>query len=247
MPARCRRWRHRRRSGRSRRTSPDAARACRGGRRRAGGSESLSDCAERPGRRPGAMAPLRSTGPEPRCWPSGTWRLGEVDRGRCSGPARADDRVEVGDRRHGVARRSRAGSSVNGPQLLGDRLRGVDQRVDVVERGAQVEGGRVELAHEVGQLGRPRWRALWFWRPIAPSVLSSVVDQARRCRASARRARRGQRGAVDDQALERGLVAGELAEHAPRGREEGVQVVEALGWSACRRRRRSARSRGSRA
>ncbi len=67
----------------------------------------------------------------------------------------------------------------------------------------------------------------WRWRPIAPSapdafetswleVVAALGQEA------------GERGGVDDQALEGAGVARELAEDAARGGEQRVEVLRAL-------------------
>ena len=129
-----------------------------------------------------------------RCW------------GSCRSPAsRSRPRPWPGARRRGSARRGRFGRrglrivfcrSVivgtaswaarrkvvkEGPELVGDRLRGVDERGQVVERRAQVDEGGVRLAHEVGQLDQRLLRARLTARPAPPSSGSRCGPEAR-CR-----------------------------------------------------------------
>ena len=135
------------------------------------------------------------------------------------------DPVEVADGRDEIGRR---GSEVaeERPEPVGDRLRGIDERVEVVERRPQVDRGRVEVPHEVGEL---RDRCLQR-RPLAGDRVHhrvEVPDEGREV-VAAGGDRSRQLRAVDDQLLERRRVAGQLGEGPARGRQERVQVLEAL-------------------
>ena len=110
---------------------------------------------------------------------------------------------------------ARGSSRKNGLQLDRDRLGGVDERVEVVEGGAQVDRGGVEVAHEVGQLADRRRRARCAGARSRPSSRSGCRPGRRRRRGLAA-TRAGELRAVDDQLLEGALVAGSARRRAAR-------------------------------
>ena len=84
----------------------------------------------------------------------------------------------------------------------------------------------LKFAHEVRQLGERRLQRGPLPRDRVHHPVE-VPDQGGEVVAAGGDGLR-EAGAVDDQLLERRRVAGQLGERAPRGREERVQVLEAL-------------------
>ena len=96
------------------------------------------------------------------------------------------------------------------PEAVGDRDRSGDERIDVVERGAQVHEGCVGLAQEVGKLV-DRVGQLLALAPDRAQGIRSVDDElAQIVAALGQKRRKG--GGVDDQGLEAFRVAVELSE-----------------------------------
>ena len=140
-------------------------------------------------------------------------------------PGAADQRAQVLDRRLRVAQQ-RAQLREERSQARRDRLGRVDELVEVVQRGAQVDERRVGLAQRPRQrgqrlvqrraLGRDRRRGR-----IGVAHQAGEVVATRRQRG--RRARR-----VDDEVLQRLLVAVELVDQLRGRAERRVEVLQGL-------------------
>ena len=132
---------------------------------------------------------------------------------------------EVAHRRAG-ARRERPGRREERAELARDRGAGLDQRIEVVERGAQVHERRVRAAHERRQQPDRLGERLLLVAERARGPVG-VADQRGELGAALGE-RRDEARAVDQEALERGRVARQLLEQAARGRQRRVEVREAL-------------------
>ena len=171
---------------------------------------------------PRRVAPFRSTGPTP-ISASGTCSSVSSIRS-LSAPGALDDRVEV--LTVGTASRAKPRSASDERlELLGDGAGGGDQRVDVVEGGAEVDRGGVELAHEVRAAGRPRRRARPRGSRSPPSSRRGLRPAPESPERSASAAVSEAPSTISDSRS--ALVGVELAEDPARGGEEGVEVVEA--------------------
>ena len=139
-------------------------------------------------------------------------------------PLPANCPAEVADGRLGVAGEL-AGLFEERPERPGGGARGVDERIEVVEGGAQVDEGRVGPAHERRQaLDRLGERGLLVAERARGRV--EVPDQPGEVVAPVGEGR-DELGGVDEEALEDRRVAGQLVEEPARGGEGGVQVLEA--------------------
>ena len=190
------------------------------------------------GRRPGAAAPLALHRPDRRSCARLRLQAGQVDevvvRARV-----LDDHVEVADRRHEVGRggaevaEERAEPIATGfeASTSGSRSSSVARRLTAVVLKLRMKSG--SFASAVCQ--RRLLAGDRVHHPVeVPDQRGEVV--------AARGERAGELRAVDDQLLERRRVAGQLGEGPPRGREERVQVLEALvGLLADALRRRCAK------
>ena len=131
---------------------------------------------------------------------------------------------EVADRRHGLVRERPQLVEVRA-ELARDGLRRLDERVDVVERGAQVHVRRVGRAHEVGKTPDELGERLLL-RPERARGAVQVVDERAEL-ALLLRERGDEPRRVDEEALEHRRVVRQLAEEAARRGEVGLEIGEA--------------------
>ena len=111
-------------------------------------------------------------------------------------------------------------------QLLRHGLGLLDERVEVVERGAQVDERRVRAALEAGQAA-DRLRERLLLVADRGRGDGELVDEAGEVVAAVGDVRDELRGG-DDEALEQRRVAVELAEQPARGGQRRVEVGDAL-------------------
>ena len=149
--------------------------------------------------------------------------VGEVDQ-VVAAAGLLEQLAEVLERRPCVTG-ERAQLGQEGPQLLGDGLGVVHQRLEVVERRAQVQEGGVGAAHE----GRQPLDGLGQRLLLGPDRVGrggEVVDQAGDVLAAVGEVG-DELGGGDDEALEQLGVGVQLAEQAGGGRQRGVEVEQA--------------------
>ncbi len=176
------------------------------------------------GSAPSRFLPLRRDGPDGDLRRRAPAR-GSARRGRCPRPGRSSS----APRSRSVGRASLASGrswARNGRSAFATGLESRDQRVEVVQRRAQVDEGRVRAAHEARQpADRLAQRRLLVPEGVRGRL--QVVDQGREVRLALGEVGDELRGG-DDEVLEQAVVAVELAEEAARRRQRRVEVQQAL-------------------
>ena len=117
-------------------------------------------------------------------------------------------------------------SARNGRQVLGRRLRRFDERFEVVEGGAEVDEGRVGLAHERRQLAQ----GLVEGDVLGGDRVEGGVGVGDRAgeRFAALGDRGRQLGGADDEALEQALVGVQFLDEGVGAVERRAEVLEGL-------------------
>ena len=140
------------------------------------------------------------------------------------GPGDAGEPREVADRRHGLVRERPQLVEIRA-ELARDGLGRLDERIDVVERRAEVYVGRVCRPHEVGQ-PRDQLSERLLLRSQRARGAVQVVDERAELALLLRERGDEPRG-VDEEALEHRRVVRQLAEEAARRGEVRLEVGEA--------------------
>ena len=169
----------------------------------------------------------------PRRCPPAAARSSGTRSGRCACPCGARRRAGRGPSARRRRRTPRAWSR-NGPSCRATGLDASTSGSTSFERGAQVHERGVRAPHERREpLDRLRQRQLLVAQRAGGAV--EVADQRREV-VAALGERGDQLGAVHQEALEVGLILGELVEQAAGGGQRRVQVLEGLVGAARRGR-----------